>query len=70
MSKKKKILIACGATVVLALIVFFSIRATRKDRVQVQTAKVERREHATSPSPQSWKTKTAATIRSRCKSAA
>src|SRR5437867_4779 len=44
MSKKKKILIACGATVVLALIVFFSIRATRKDRVQVQTAKVERRE--------------------------
>src|SRR6266545_2783308 len=44
MNKKKKILIACGATVALGLIVYFSIRATRKDEVQVQTAKAERRE--------------------------
>jgi HlyD family secretion protein len=44
MSKKKKIWIACGAVVVLALVIFFSINATRKDEVLAQTAKVARRD--------------------------
>jgi len=44
MSKKKKIWIACGAAVVLALIIFFSIRATRSDEVLVQTSKVVRKD--------------------------
>jgi HlyD family secretion protein len=44
MSKKKKIWIACGAAVGLGLIIFFSIRATRKDEVAVQTAKVVRKD--------------------------
>lgn len=44
MSKKKKIWIACCAAVGLGLIIFFSIRATRKDVVAVQTAKVARKD--------------------------
>ncbi|MBZ5494880.1 MAG: efflux RND transporter periplasmic adaptor subunit [Acidobacteriia bacterium] len=44
MSKKKKIWIACGVAVVLGLIIFFSIRATRKDEVPVQTSKVIRKD--------------------------
>ena len=44
MSKKKKIWIICGGAVVLGLIIFFSIRATRKDEVNVQTAKVVRKD--------------------------
>jgi HlyD family secretion protein len=44
LTKKKKIWIICGGVVALALIVFFSIKATRKDEVAVQSAKVERRE--------------------------
>jgi HlyD family secretion protein len=43
MSKKKKIWIAIGATAALVLIVVFSINATRRDEVVVQTSKVERR---------------------------
>jgi len=39
MSKKKKIWIAAGAVVLLGVIVFFSISATRKDEVLVQTSK-------------------------------
>ena len=41
MSKKKKIWIACGAVVVLAAIVFVSIKMTRKDEVLVQTSKAQ-----------------------------
>jgi len=44
MSKAKKIWIGAGAVVALAVIVFFSINATRKDEVGVQTAKAERKE--------------------------
>jgi HlyD family secretion protein len=44
MSKKKKIWIVCSAGVVLALIIFFSIRATRTDDVLVQTSKVARKD--------------------------
>ncbi len=44
MSKKKKIWIACGAVVVLALIIIFSIRATRTDAVLVQSSKVSRKD--------------------------
>jgi HlyD family secretion protein len=44
MSKKKKIWIACGTAVTLALIVFFSIRATRKEEIVVQTSKVTRKD--------------------------
>jgi HlyD family secretion protein len=44
MSKKKKIWIGCCALVALALIVFFSIRATRKEEVLVQTSKVIRKD--------------------------
>ncbi len=44
MSKKKKIWIACGAAIALGLIIFFSIRATRKDEILVQTAKVVRKD--------------------------
>ncbi|HYK88453.1 MAG TPA: efflux RND transporter periplasmic adaptor subunit [Acidobacteriota bacterium] len=44
MSKAKKIWIGIGAVVVLAVVVFFSINATRKDEVTVQTAKAERKE--------------------------
>lgn len=43
MSKKKKIWIVAGAVAALALIVFFSISATRREEVVVQTSKVERR---------------------------
>jgi HlyD family secretion protein len=41
MSKAKKIWIAVGGAVVLGLIIFFSINATRKDEVLVQTSKVQ-----------------------------
>ncbi len=41
MSKKKKIWIAVGAVVVLGAIIFFSIKATRKNEVLVQTSKAE-----------------------------
>jgi HlyD family secretion protein len=44
MSKKKKMWIVGSAAVLLALIVFFSIRATRTDDVSVQTAKVARKD--------------------------
>ncbi len=44
MSKRKKILIACGGAVALALIIFFSINASRKDTVTVQTSKVQRKD--------------------------
>lgn len=44
MSKRKKILIACGGAVALGLIIFFSIKATRKDEVVVQTSKAQRKE--------------------------
>jgi HlyD family secretion protein len=47
MSKRKKIAIAGGGILVLALIVFFSINATRKDSISVQTAKAERRDSLT-----------------------
>jgi HlyD family secretion protein len=41
MSRKKKIWIACGAVVVLAAVVFFSIKMTRKDEAVVQTSKAQ-----------------------------
>jgi HlyD family secretion protein len=44
MSKRKKILIAGGGVVVLALVIFFSINATRKDEVSVQTSKAQRKD--------------------------
>ena len=44
MSKRKKIIIACAGVVALALIIFFSINATRKDTVTVQTSKVQRKD--------------------------
>ncbi len=44
MSKSKKIWIGVGVVVVLAIVVFFSINATRKDEVTVQTTKAERKE--------------------------
>ncbi len=44
MSKKKKIWIASAAVVALGLIVFFSIRATRRDEVLVQSSKVVRKD--------------------------
>ena len=44
MSTKKKILIACAGVVVIGVIAFFSIRATRKNEVAVQSSKVQRKE--------------------------
>ncbi len=44
MSKKKKIWIACAAVAVLAVIVFVSIKATRKEEVKVQSAKVVKKD--------------------------
>jgi HlyD family secretion protein len=44
MSKAKKIWIAVGGVTVLALVIFFSINATRTDEVLVQTAKAQTRE--------------------------
>lgn len=41
---KKKIWMAVGGAVILGLIIFFSIRATRKEMVVVQTAKVQRKD--------------------------
>ncbi len=43
-SKKKKIWIVAGGVVALGLIVYFSINATRKDEVLVQTSKAQRKE--------------------------
>jgi HlyD family secretion protein len=44
MSKRKKILIIVGGAVALALIIFFSINATRKEEVLVQTSKAQRKD--------------------------
>jgi len=44
MSKSKKIWIAVGSVVVLAVVIFFSINATRSDEVVVQSAKAEVRD--------------------------
>ncbi len=44
MSKRKKIWIGIGAAAALVVIVFFSIKATRKDQVLVQTAKAQKRD--------------------------
>jgi HlyD family secretion protein len=44
MSKKKKIWIACGVLFALGLIIYVSIRATRRDEVSVQTGKVIRKD--------------------------
>jgi len=44
MSKRKKIIIVVGGAVALALIIFFSINATRKEEVQVQTSKAQRKD--------------------------
>ena len=44
MSAKKKILIACAGAVVLAVVAYFSIKATRKDQVAVQSSKVQKKE--------------------------
>lgn len=44
MSKKKKIWIGAGGIVALGLIIFFSIKATSKDEVTVQTSKAQRKE--------------------------
>ena len=44
MSKKKKIWIAGGVVLALGLIVFFSIRASQKDEVLVQTSTVVRKD--------------------------
>jgi HlyD family secretion protein len=41
MSKSKKIWIAVGGVTVLAIVIFFSINATRTDEVLVQTAKAQ-----------------------------
>ncbi|PYV19478.1 MAG: secretion protein HlyD [Acidobacteria bacterium] len=46
--KTKKIAAVCGGVVVLGLIVFFSIRATRKEEVTVASARVVRRDVLTS----------------------
>jgi HlyD family secretion protein len=48
MSRGKKIWMAAGAALLLAIIIFVSIRATRKNEVTVQTALVERKELLTS----------------------
>lgn len=48
MSRAKKIWIAAGGALLLGIIVFFSIRAARKDEVMVQKAPVERKELLTS----------------------
>ncbi len=44
LTRKKKIWIACGGVVLLGAIIYFSINATRKDEVQVQTAKAQRKD--------------------------
>jgi HlyD family secretion protein len=44
LSKSKKIWIAVGAVGVLSAIIFFSINATRKDEVAVQTSKAQRKD--------------------------
>ena len=44
MSKSKKIWIAVGGVTVLAIVIFFSINATRTDDVLVQTAKTQMRD--------------------------
>jgi HlyD family secretion protein len=44
LTKKKKIWIGAAAVAVLGAIIFFSIKATRKDEVLVQTAKAQRKD--------------------------
>jgi HlyD family secretion protein len=44
MSKRNKILIGIGGIAVLGAIIYFSINATRKDEVQVQSAKAARKD--------------------------
>jgi len=48
MDKKKKIWIVGAAVAILALIIFFSVNARRKDEVGVQTSKVELKEELVS----------------------
>jgi HlyD family secretion protein len=48
MSKRKKIMILCGSVVILAIIVFASIRAGRKDTILVQASTVQRKDVLTS----------------------
>jgi HlyD family secretion protein len=48
MDKKKKIIIACIAVVLLAIIAFVSIRSSSKNTVLVQTSKVQRKDVLTS----------------------
>jgi HlyD family secretion protein len=44
MSKSRKLWIGCGAAVLLAMVIFFSINATRKDEIVIQTSKAEKKE--------------------------
>ncbi len=44
LTRKKKIWMICGGVVLLGIIVFISIKATRKDEVPVQTAKAQRKD--------------------------
>ena len=48
MGKRKKIWIICGGIVLLAIIIFVSVKSSRKNTVLVQTAKVERKDVLTS----------------------
>jgi HlyD family secretion protein len=48
MSKRKKILIVCGSAVMLAIIVFASIRSSHKDTILVQASIVQRKDVLTS----------------------
>jgi HlyD family secretion protein len=48
MTKRKKIWIACGGVLLLAIIVAVSISSSRKNTVSVQTSKVQRKETLTS----------------------
>jgi HlyD family secretion protein len=44
MSRSRKLWIACGAALVIGVVIFFSINATRKDEIIVQSAKAVRRD--------------------------
>ncbi len=44
MSKGKKIAVACGGLLIIGLIVFFSVNATRKDQIPVQTSRARIRD--------------------------
>ena len=48
MGKRKKIWIICGGVLLLAIIVFASVRSNRKNTIVVQTAKIERKDVLTS----------------------